>query len=221
MAGQFSSLSGDRESRATLRARAAWACTAHEYSTGPGTTPSVTSLNPTSARSPPVCNRQWPTPAFNLLSCMILYNDTHKSLILEELVIMSLTSSLRETSTDSSSRWWEVSALLVPLRPLLLLRARRSAGFLLAGLATLLPVGQGGPGLHPQQSRGRVHQEPQLHQISPHLDRPHQGQQLWVWKWTEEEWNQCFLWVTVQFYKYDAYLYTDLFWFCSRLGLDW
>lgn len=85
---------------------------------------------------------------------------------------------LRETAADSGPRRREVSAVLGPLRPLLLRRVRRPAGLLLAGRPTLLPIVQGRPGVHPQPGRGGVHQEPQLHRISQHVDRPHQGRQL-------------------------------------------
>lgn len=85
---------------------------------------------------------------------------------------------LREAAAHPGPRLWQVPPVLGDLRPPLLLCVQRPAGFLLARLATLLPVGQRGAGVDPQQSRGGVHQKPQLHQVSRPVDRPHPGQQL-------------------------------------------
>lgn len=77
MAGQFFSLSGDQESPATLRMRVAWVCTLHRRSTGPGTIPSVTKLNPTSASSPMVCNIKW-TYFFLVFPSSVFYKQKKK-----------------------------------------------------------------------------------------------------------------------------------------------
>lgn len=106
--------------------------------------------------------------------------------------MMSPMLSLREPAPDSRPRKWYVSAIVDSLWPLLLHCVQRCGGFLLAGLWTLLPDDQGRTGVHPQQSRGGVHQELKLLQKPQHLDRPHQGQPLWVKKRTEARWFQCF-----------------------------
>lgn len=85
---------------------------------------------------------------------------------------------LRDATAHPGPRHWDVSAVLDALRSPLLHCVQQPAGFLLAGVPTLLPVRQGGAGVRSQQGRGGVHQEPQLHQVPQPVDRPHQGQQL-------------------------------------------
>lgn len=134
-------------------------------STGPGTTQSATWPNPTSVRSAQVCHTNWPVLG------------SPSPLRTKQLNLLC-TTSFRESTANTCARERDVSAVLVPLRPLLLPRVQRPARLLLARVAPLLSVDPGRSGIFAQQGGGGVRQEPQLHQISQHLDRPHQGQQL-------------------------------------------
>lgn len=76
-AGQSSSLTGDPESPVTSRARAVWSCMAPGFSTGPGTTPGVTSLNPTSARWPQVRSTRAADFCSRISSLFALYHGRY------------------------------------------------------------------------------------------------------------------------------------------------